>query len=152
MRRSAKAVIGPALMLAAALRGAPAGAAPDGTGDWAGTYAYAADGGRTAGGSAVVVVHTLRLAPASGRPCQLTSSGFQTDTTILCEVTGSAREITVAFRSYGYGRPVNAYGVAVYRPGQPLFRLRRTGRRFETEMLGLGADGARSGALFAKTS
>lgn len=144
--------MGPALTLVAALAGTPAGSAPDVLGGWAGTYEYAADSGRTAGSSAVVVVHTLRLAPAAGRPCRLTSAGFQTDTTILCDVTGSAQEITVAFRSYGDGRAVNAYGVAVYRPGQPLLRLRRLDRRLETEMLGLDADGPRTGALFAKTS
>lgn len=67
-------------------------------------------------------------------------------------MTGSAQAITVAFRSYGDGRAVNAHGVAVYRPGQPLLRLRRLHRRLETEMLGLDADGPRTGALFAKTS
>jgi hypothetical protein len=51
--------------------------------------------------------------------------GFQTNESLVCDVSGTHEQIAVSFRTYQNGRTQNEYGVAVYQPGQVLFTLRR---------------------------
>lgn len=103
-----------------------------------GHYRYEWEGGRTAGGTGIVVTYDLTLGP---RSCQLTAQGFQTNEQIRCEVANTAQATIVRFVSYGDGKVVNRYGVAVYKPGQELLRLRANGRGAPlTELLALKPD------------
>lgn len=97
---------------------------PPGLDAWTGHYRYEWQGGRTAGGSGIVVTYDLRV---SARNCRLDIAGFQTDEHILCEIGVDATTLWVRFRSYADGKLTNRYNVARYRPGQELFRLKRAG-------------------------
>lgn len=120
--------------------------------DWQGRYRYEHVAGRTAGGTGIVVTYDLVLRPPDARDsCLLTIRGFQSDETIRCRTRREGQDLAVEFRSYGDGGTVNRYGVAVYRPGQPLFTL-TTGAKPATRWQGLRPDGegvAGSGASFA---
>ena len=103
-----------------------------------GHYRYEWDGGRTAGGTGIVVTYDLTLGP---RACQLTAHGFQTNEEIRCEAVNTNGATTVRFVSYSDGKVVNRYGVAIYKPGQELLRLRAgTGGVLLTELLALKPD------------
>jgi hypothetical protein len=61
----------------------------------------------------------------AGGSAQLKMQGFQTDQTIVCDVEPTDDRIVVKFRSYANGKVVNEFGVAEYRPGEPLLTLAR---------------------------
>ena len=108
---------------------------------WAGGYPYSYDGGRTAGGSPIVIEYRLGIAAdPKGKACRLDIEGFQTNRTILCSLAGSENEATVRFESYGDGSTVNAYGIREYEVGQGLLALRRAGGKLLTEWLKLSPD------------
>ena len=71
----------------------------------------------------------------------LTIEGFQTDETLLCEVDRKPASLTVRFRSYPDGGVLNAFGVAIHRPGDRLLTLTAGGETAEgpitTEWQGL---------------
>ena len=92
---------------------------------WSGHYRYEWDGGRTAGGSSMMLTYDLRV--GSQQSCRLDITGFQTDEHILCEIGANADNLWIRFRSYADGKLVNRYNVARFKPGQDLFRLRRNG-------------------------
>ena len=112
------------LALAATAGSALAQGAPPGMDAWTGNYRYEWGGGRSAGGSGIVVTYDLRV---SARACRLDIAGFQTDEHILCEIGADPNTLWVRFRSYADGKLTNRHNVARYRPGQELFRLRRNG-------------------------
>jgi len=91
---------------------------------WDGRYTYGATYGKTAGGSPVVMDYALKIA---GGSCRFSMDGFQTQEELLCSVSGNADKITLLFKSYADGEVLNSHGVAVYKPGQPLFALERKG-------------------------
>lgn len=121
--------------------------------DWQGRYRYEHAAGRTAGGTGIVVTYDLVLLPSDvGDGCVLTVRGFQSDETLRCRTRREGQDLTVAFDRYGDARTVNRYGVAVYKPGQPLFTLAK-GAAMATRWQGLKPDGqgvAESGAYFKK--
>jgi hypothetical protein len=103
-----------------------------------GHYRYEWDGGHTAGGTSIVITYDLTLGP---RSCQLTAQGFQTHEEIRCEVANTDGATIVRFLSYSDGKVVNRYGVAIYKPGQELLRLRAgSGGVLLTELLALKPD------------
>lgn len=123
--------------------------------DWQGRYRYAHAAGRTAGGTGIVVTYELALLPPDVRDgCILTLRGFQTDETLRCRTRREGQDLSVAFHRYGDGGTVNKYGVAVYKPDEPLFTLAKgAGGRLVTRWQGLKPDGegvAGSGAFFAR--
>lgn len=105
---------------------------PPGAG-WTGRYTYEYDGGKTVGGSAVIVGYTLTIGPST---CRLDASGFQTDETILCTTRPAGSTIDVLFRSYGDGATTDRYGNPVYSVGDPLFALERRDGRLLTRWKG----------------
>lgn len=121
--------------------------------DWQGRYRYAHAAGRTAGGTGIVVNYDLVLLPPDVRDgCVVTIKGFQSDEKILCRTRREGQDLAVAFHRYGDGGTLNRYGVAVYKPDQPLFTLTK-GARLTTLWQGLKPDGAgvaQSGAYFTR--
>jgi hypothetical protein len=118
---------------------------------WDGRYAWQASYGQTAGGSTMVQDYRLTI---TGKLCSIAVDGYQTQDKLLCTVAGSADKITLRFASYESGAPTNAYGVQIYRVGQPLIALERLdSTTVKTTGLGLsGLDGklARPGIQFHK--
>jgi hypothetical protein len=98
-----------------------------------GTYRYAFDGGRNAGGDATVVTYTLVLTPTT---CRFSAEGYQTDEDILCTATRTPERVDVAFKSYADGSTNDAYGNAVYSVGDSLFALERNGAQVFTRWKG----------------
>lgn len=93
---------------------------------WKGGYRYAFDGGRTAGGSPILITYDLAFVPGAARgSCLLMSRGFQSDERIVCHASGDAKTLTIAFHGYEDGRMINRYGVAQYEPGAIPFTLQR---------------------------
>jgi hypothetical protein len=116
-------------------------------GAWTGRYVYEEPLGRDAVGTGITisVVHRLTLAPGS---CRLDAQGYQTDTHIRCRaVPLGPNRLQVRFVSHGDGRPTNQFGVAQYRPGQPLLTLTRApGGRLVTTWQAYGLNsGAKTG-------
>ncbi|MGX5777314.1 DUF5991 domain-containing protein [Methylorubrum zatmanii] len=122
--------------------------------EWQGRYRYEHAAGRTAGGTGIVVIYDLSLGPPGTRGgCVLSMAGFQTDERLLCQAQREGDGLTVTFHRYPDGRTVNTYGVAVYRPGQPLFRLSRSEAGLVTRWQGLRPDGQavpETGSFFVK--
>ncbi len=121
--------------------------------DWQGRYRYEHAAGRTAGGTGIVVNYDLVLLPPDVRDgCVLTMRGFQSDEKIRCRTRRDGQGLEVAFDRYDDGSTVNKYGVAVYKPGQPLFTLAKE-TRLVTRWQGLRPDGegvTESGSYFSK--
>ncbi len=122
---------------------------------WQGRYRYEHVAGRTAGGTGIVVTYDLALGPPGARGgCLLTMTGFQTDERLLCQTSAGGGDLTVGFHRYPDGRTLNRYGVAVYKPGQPLFTLSKgADGTIVTRWQGLKPDGegvAESGSYFAQ--
>lgn len=106
---------------------------------WRGEYRYEAAAGRTAGGSPMVVEYRLYLSDGG---CRLSVQGYQVDETLLCRSVESGDGLEVRFESYAGGSPANVYGVRVYKPGETLFVLSRTGGRMLTRWKALRPEGA----------
>ncbi|GLS42656.1 DUF5991 domain-containing protein [Methylobacterium brachythecii] len=118
--------LGTAILAIAMLGGAHPQAQSGDAAAWKGAYRYAFDGGRTAGGSPILITYDLAVVPGAARGgCLLSASGFQADERIVCHSSGDAKALTVTFHGYEDGRTVNKYGVAIYKPGQTLFTLER---------------------------
>ena len=122
---------------------------------WAGRYEFTDSAGRTVGGTGVVTTYRLEVPREASSPCSMQIAGFQSDTTLLCELSATPAELSVRFLSYADGRTVNEFGVTVYEPHQVLFTLRRGAgeKRLATTWQALRPDGVReqSGAYFEKT-
>jgi len=99
------------------------------SGNWAGRYVYEHDGGRTAGGTGIVVTHVLNM---KNNSCRLEASGFQTDETIVCRTRIDGKGVVVSFVGYPGGGTRNKYGVAQYRTGGTLFSMRKTAKGIVT--------------------
>ncbi|MBE9605153.1 hypothetical protein IAI18_09770 [Acetobacteraceae bacterium H6797] len=93
---------------------------------WVGQYAYEWPGGRNAGGIAIFVDYKLTVGTGV-TDCRIDITGYQSDEHIRCEVAADATHLWIRFHSYTNGKLVNQYGTAVYRPGQELLRLTRSG-------------------------
>ncbi len=94
---------------------------------WYGVYTYSASYGQTVGGSTVAADYQLTL--SKGQPaCRIETSGFQTFEVVHCVAKASGNEVVLHFKSYESGDTKNAYGVAVYKPNEPLLKLERTTR------------------------
>lgn len=93
---------------------------------WGGIYRYddAPDVQPDSPGSEQIVTYKLVIDKTQTPQCMLIEEGFQADEQIICSLSGDAKEITVAFQSYGDGRIANHYDVAVYKVGAPLFILK----------------------------
>ena len=95
---------------------------------WSGTYVYEENGGRTAGGTAILVTHTLTLSKTRGAWTGLLSSdGYQTFIRARCVGRAEGNRFDVIFKSSSEGA---AFGA---KRGDRLFSLLRRGRRLHTQ-------------------
>src|SRR5512139_3143079 len=115
--------------------------------DWYGDYSYTASYGNTYGGSPIIVRYTVRIRTEQ-QECEIEITGFQVFEEIVCSTKAKGRSLMLLFQSYKSGEVKNAYGVQIYRVGQPLLTFEhatRNGRRvLITHWNGItGADGKR---------
>ncbi|NGM49453.1 hypothetical protein G5B46_07535 [Caulobacter sp. 602-2] len=116
---------------------------------WDGVYSYTQDGGRTAGGSPILVTWRLTL---KGEACEFHGEGFQTLETFQCTAHATPQGLEVRFLRYPPPATGNRFGVEVYKPGAPLFTLSRLQGRVLTRWTGFVPDEgvARSPAPYLK--
>jgi hypothetical protein len=92
------------------------------TPDWSGTYVFSGDSGETNGGTHMLRIFILKIDQNS---CSVQREGFQLGDILQCEARRSPTELVVGFRSYENGSLLNEYGIAGFKPGDELFRLKR---------------------------
>lgn len=88
---------------------------------WSGTFEL-----EDVAGPSVVEFRADLTKASSQHLAVITAVGFQTDETILATAREDGADLVLRFKSYANGRLENAYGVAVYKPGDELVRLQRS--------------------------
>lgn len=93
---------------------------------WDGVYTFFASGGKTVGGSPIMLSMKLTIdSQHSDKGCRLNADGFQTYHRFICTYSVDKNQLRVAFKSYDNGKTVNEIGVTVYNVGQTLFTLEK---------------------------
>ncbi|MEP7148316.1 MAG: DUF5991 domain-containing protein [Acidobacteriota bacterium] len=87
--------------------------------DWKGSYRFDEDGGKNAGGAAIVISHELTIFDSGeGLAARFQSNGYQTSTDLVCTVRSEGSKIMLFFQSYGEDNMFEPYT-----PGDLLFTL-----------------------------
>lgn len=92
-------------------------AADNSVSPWSGEYFYEAYGGRTAGGSAIIVEVLLTI--KKNGSCLLHADGFQRLDRIVCTTSEKGNKLDIKFKSY------DGYDFARYKVGELLFVLEK---------------------------
>lgn len=99
---------------------------PATAGPWDGEYEYGGYGGRTAGGSAIMMEVTVSInSPKLKQACVFQAIGFQTDTKIFCTAAIKGDVLEVQFKSYSDGGILNEFGNERYKVGEVLLTLKK---------------------------
>lgn len=99
---------------------------PATAGPWDGEYEYGGFGGRTAGGSAIMMEVTLSInSPKFKQGCVFQAMGFQTDTKIFCTAAIKGDALEIQFKSYSDGGILNEFGNERYKVGEVLLSLNK---------------------------
>ena len=70
--------------------------------EWKGSYTFAEDGGKNAGGTAVMIFHELDISDGDeGLIASLRSNGYQTSSDLICSAKAEGAKVMVFFHSYG---------------------------------------------------
>lgn len=102
----------------------PAAAAPDESDLWVGEYTFGEDGGRTAGGTPIYIVHQITVTrDGGGVKARLESNGYQTYAAIECEPRSSTSRMRLTFLRHA---DENVLQRGDYREGDHLLTLVRT--------------------------
>ena len=112
-----------ALIAALAFAGAArAESAPD----WSGTYSYTESGGRTAGGTGIVVTHEIAVTRDGGQyRAEITANGYQTQVQIFALGTVLGNKLQLRFDKDGEQQMFKGR----YQPGALLLEFERAGAR-----------------------
>ena len=95
--------------------------APATAGPWDGEYLYGGYGGRTAGGSAIMIGITVSInSPKFKQACVFQAMGFQTDDHYICSTTIKGDTLEVKFKSDRDG-----YAEKRYKVGEVLLSLKQ---------------------------
>ncbi|HMS39968.1 MAG TPA: DUF5991 domain-containing protein [Pyrinomonadaceae bacterium] len=69
---------------------------------WTGAYQFDEDGGKTSGGTAINIYHTLEIREsADGLMATLKSNGYQTSVDLICTTKAENNKLMVYFAGYG---------------------------------------------------
>jgi hypothetical protein len=100
--------------------------------EWAGTYTFDENGGKTAGGGTVIfVTHELRVFETDdGLRATLKSNGYQTSTDLNCKIKATGGKMEVLFDSYGEDNVHESYTA-----GDLLLTLEKKSVKGKTELL-----------------
>jgi hypothetical protein len=92
--------------------------------EWAGHYSYTEDGGKTAGGSAIIVTHEIAVTrEGGGYKAEITANGYQTQVQIFALATVSGNKLQLRFEKDGDEQMFKGR----YQPGALLLELERGG-------------------------
>lgn len=91
----------------------------DARADWRGSYYFGEDGGKNAGGSAIMISHELDVFDSDdGFAATLQSNGYQTSADLICSAKVEGAKLMIYFQSYGENNMFEPY-----KPGDLLFTL-----------------------------
>ena len=94
--------------------------------DWSGNYSYTEAGGRTTGGTGIVITHEISVAREGGQyKAEITANGYQTQTQILALGTATGNKLQLRFEKDGEEQLFKGR----YQPGALLLELERAGTR-----------------------
>ena len=69
---------------------------------WKGVYEFSEDGGKTAGGTAINIYHTIEVREtADGLMATIQSNGYQTSVNLICTVKTENNKLLIYFADYG---------------------------------------------------
>ena len=78
--------------------------------DWKGSYQFSEDGGKNAGGTAVMIFHELEIFDgADGLVATIQSNGYQTSSDLVCTAKAEGTKIMIIFQSYGENNMFEPY-------------------------------------------
>jgi hypothetical protein len=101
--------------------------------EWVGEYSFDEDGGRTAGGSVIYVVHQLTVEREGGAlKARLESNGYQTYAASECEARVEAGRLKIFFLRHA---DENVFLRGDYKAGDHLLTLARSGRGRRARLL-----------------
>ena len=99
--------------------------------DWAGHYSFDEDGGKSAGGTVIFVVHQLTVMDSDdGLIAHLESNGYQTSKDLNCKAKVNGNKLEIYFDSYGENNVFETYS-----KGDLLFTLERRTAKGKIELL-----------------
>jgi hypothetical protein len=98
--------------------------------DWQGSYSYIEDGGRNAGGAAIIVTHEIAIKREGAQyKAEITANGYQTQTHLLALGTVTGSKLQLRFERDGAEQMFKDR----YKPGALLLELERgSGKRIVT--------------------
>lgn len=104
--------------------GLGAGAARAEAPEWAGNYSYTEDGGRNAGGAAIIVTHEISVTREGAQyTAEITANGYQTQVQIFALGAASGNKLQLRFERDGGEQMFKGR----YKPGALLLELERSG-------------------------
>ena len=87
--------------------------------DWKGSYYFGEDGGKNAGGTAVLISHELDISDGDeGLAASLQSNGYQTSSDLICLAKAEGAKLMIFFQNYGENNMFEPY-----KEGDLLFTL-----------------------------
>lgn len=100
--------------------------------DWEGIYTFDEDGGKNAGGVAILITHELRVFDDGerGLAANINSQGYQTSADLVCTAKIVGTKLMIYFQSYGEDNMFEPY-----KPGDLLLTLERTTSKGKTVVL-----------------
>ena len=94
--------------------------------DWSGRYTYTEDGGKNAGGAAMIVTHEIAVTrAATGWRAEITANGYQTQVQIHALGTVAGNKLQLRFEKDGEEQMFKGR----YQPGTLLLELERDSAR-----------------------
>ena len=95
---------------------------------WTGSYEFEEDGGKTSGGSAIVVVHEIDIIETDdGLIAEVRANGFQTSRALVAKVRFEGEKALLYFESYG-----DSNMLETFKEGELLLTLERKGDQILT--------------------
>ncbi len=94
--------------------------------EWHGKYDSYVSGGKTAGGSPIMMSIKLKIEKQGSKEfCELHADGFQTNETIFCTTAMNKNQLMILFKSHEDGRIINRSDVEEFKVGETLFSLEK---------------------------
>jgi hypothetical protein len=99
--------------------------------DWKGAYAFYEDGGKNAGGVAILISHQLDVFDgADGLAASIESNGYQTSSELVCTAKIEGQKLLIYFQSYGENNMFEPY-----KQGDLLLTLERKAEKGKTVLI-----------------
>jgi hypothetical protein len=99
--------------------------------DWKGSYSFHENGGKNAGGIAVLITHELNIIDgADGLAATIESNGYQTSAELVCTAKVVGTKLMIYFENYGENNMFEPY-----KQGDLLFTLERKIEKGKTVIL-----------------